>query len=82
MGNRRVRRKTAGAFPGYYDLLEVLQNPDDERYAEMREWIGEDFDPQAFSADAVNRQLGRGRARRRSSNSCPLLFKWTLRRWD
>ena len=33
-----------GGVPGYYDLLEVLQNPDDERYEETREWIGDDFD--------------------------------------
>jgi hypothetical protein len=33
----------------------------------MREWIGEDFDPRAFSVEAVNRQLRSGRVRRRSS---------------
>ena len=57
-----------GGVPGYYDLLEVLQNPADERYEEMREWTGEDFDPEVFSVDAVNRQLGGGRVRRRSSD--------------
>jgi hypothetical protein len=56
-----------GGVPGYYDLLEVLQNPADERYEEMRKWIGEDFDPRAFSVEAVNRQLRSGRPRRRSS---------------
>jgi hypothetical protein len=53
--------------PGYYDLLEVLQNLADERYEEMREWIGGEFDPRAFSLEAVNRQLRSGRVRRRSS---------------
>jgi hypothetical protein len=67
-GQQACPPEDCGGVPGYYDLLEVLQNPDDERYAETREWIGEDFDPQAFSADAVNRQLGSGRARRRSSS--------------
>jgi hypothetical protein len=57
-----------GGVPGYYDLLEVLRNPDDERYEEMRESVAEDFDSQAFSADAVNRQLRTERVRRRSSN--------------
>jgi hypothetical protein len=35
---------------------------------EVREWTGEDFDPDVFSDDAVNRQLGGGRVRRRSSS--------------
>lgn len=56
-----------GGVPGYYDLLDVLKHPDDEQYEEMREWIGDDFDPQAFSADAVNRQLTRRRVRHGTS---------------
>jgi hypothetical protein len=53
-----------GGIPGNYDLLEVLRNPADERYEEMREWVGEGFDPRAFSVEAVNRQLRTGRVRR------------------
>jgi hypothetical protein len=67
-GQQACPPEDCGGVPGYYDLLEILRNPDDERYEEMREWIGEDFDPQAFSADAVNRQLRTGRVRRRSSH--------------
>ncbi len=66
-GQQACPPEDCGGVPGYYDLLEVLQNPADERYEEMREWIGEDFDPRAFSVEAVNRQLRSGRARRRSS---------------
>ena len=67
-GQQACPPEDCGGVPGYYDLLEVLRNPDDERYEEMREWVGEDFDPQAFSVDAVNRQLRSGRVRRRSSS--------------
>jgi hypothetical protein len=67
-GQRACPPEDCGGVPGYYDLLEVLQNPTDERYEEMREWAGEDFDPEAFSVDAVNRQLRGGRVRRRSSS--------------
>jgi len=66
-GRQACPPEDCGGVPGYYDLLEVLQNPADERYEEMRKWIGEDFDPRAFSVEAVNRQLRSGRARRRSS---------------
>ena len=30
---------------GYADLIEALEDPDHERHAEMREWVGEGFDP-------------------------------------
>ena len=66
-GRQACPPEDSGGVPGYYDLLEVLQSPADERYEEMREWIGEDFDPRAFSVEAVNRQLRSGRVRRRSS---------------
>ena len=66
-GRQACPPEDSGGVPGYYDLLEVLQNPADERYEEMREWIGGEFDPRAFSLEAVNRQLRSGRVRRRSS---------------
>ncbi|MGB7169107.1 MAG: plasmid pRiA4b ORF-3 family protein [Acidobacteriaceae bacterium] len=64
-GQQACPPEDCGGVPGYYDLLEVLQHPDDERYEETREWIGADFDAQAFSVEAVNRQLRSGRGRRR-----------------
>jgi hypothetical protein len=66
-GRQACPPEDSGGVPGYHDLLEVLQNPADERYEEMREWIGGEFDPRAFSLEAVNRQLRSGRVRRRSS---------------
>lgn len=67
-GQQACPPEDCGGVPGYYDLLEVLRSPDDERYEEMREWVGEDFDPEAFSVEAVNRQLRTGRVVRRSSS--------------
>jgi len=46
-----------GGIWGYYEMLEVLENPDHPEYEEMREWMGEDFDPEKFDLDKVNRQL-------------------------
>ena len=66
-GQQACPPEDCGGIPGYSDLLKVLQNPADERYEEMREWIDEDFDPRAFSVEAVNRQIRTGRVRRRSS---------------
>ncbi len=49
--------KAAGACPpedcggvhGYRYLLNVLKDPDHEEYEEMKEWLGNDFDPKKFS---------------------------------
>ena len=46
-----------GGVPGFYDLVEALADPNHERHEEMLDWIGDDFDPQAFSVDNVNRML-------------------------
>ena len=36
---------------GYADLIEALDDPDHERHAEMREWVGEGYDPRKFDAE-------------------------------
>jgi hypothetical protein len=36
---------------GYAEMLEALADPADERHAETREWLGKDFDPNAFDAE-------------------------------
>ena len=46
-----------GGIPGFYDLLDALDDPNHERHDELSDWIGDDFDPQAFSLDSVNRKL-------------------------
>jgi hypothetical protein len=46
-----------GGIPGFYDLVEALTDPNHDRHEEMLEWIGPDFDPQAFSVDNVNQML-------------------------
>uniref|UniRef100_A0A7C3LTE7 Plasmid pRiA4b Orf3-like domain-containing protein n=1 Tax=Leptospirillum ferriphilum TaxID=178606 RepID=A0A7C3LTE7_9BACT len=42
---------------GYENLLEVLKNPEDEGYASWKEWLPEDFDPERFDLDGINRRL-------------------------
>ncbi len=46
-----------GGIPGFYNLLEVISDPTNPRHEEMSEWLGDDFDPEAFSVDDVNRRL-------------------------
>lgn len=42
---------------GYVHLLEVLDDPAHEEHEEMLEWLGGEFDPEAFDLDPVNRRL-------------------------
>ncbi len=52
-------------IPGFYKLLSALTDPNRERYEEISDWIGDDFDPQAFSVEGINQKLAP--KRRRSS---------------
>ena len=46
-----------GGIPGFYRLLDILANPKHKEHDEMREWVGDDFDPEAFSVEKVNKFL-------------------------
>ena len=58
-GKRACPPEDCGGPPGYEHLLEVLRDPKHERHEEMREWIGGEFDPEAFDLTAVNWELRR-----------------------
>jgi hypothetical protein len=65
-GARHCPPEDCGGSFGYEDLLDVLRNPDDPNHAEQREWLGDDFDPEAFSvaaADAALAQVFRRKGR-------------------
>lgn len=58
-GKRHAPPEDCGGVWGYANLLEILRNPQHEDYADMREWVGEDFDSEAFSTEAINEELQR-----------------------
>jgi len=43
-----------GGIGGYYDMLSILNNPKDEEYDGMIEWLGGKYDPQLFDPNAVS----------------------------
>lgn len=57
-GKRAAPPEDCGGVPGYERMLEILTNPKDEEYEDIREWLGEEFDPEAFDLAAVNEELG------------------------
>jgi Plasmid pRiA4b ORF-3-like protein len=69
-GKRHGPPEDCGGVPGYHHLMEVLSDPNHKRHEELREWMGDDFDPEAFSADQVNRRLA-PLQRRRAKNKDP-----------
>ena len=56
-GKMNCPPEDCGGIWGYYNMLEVLQNPEDEEYEDYREWLGDDFDPEYFDKDRINRLL-------------------------
>jgi len=59
---------------GYADLLEVINDPKHERYAELTEWIGDDFDPNADNAEWLTAEvaaLAKAWSRKPANNKRP-----------
>jgi len=56
-GARACPPEDSGGPWGYSEKLQALADPEDEDNEELRDWMGEDFDPERFEIDAINRQL-------------------------
>lgn len=59
-GRRRCPPEDCGGVWGYEEMLESLADPKAEDHEHVKEWIGEDFDPEGFSAKEVDRELAEG----------------------
>jgi Plasmid pRiA4b ORF-3-like protein len=46
-----------GGIPGYYNLLEAIRDPAHTDHEDMVDWVGGEFDPEAFSLNEVNHKL-------------------------
>jgi hypothetical protein len=58
-GKRACPPEDCGGIWGYTGFLAAIQNPQHPEHEEMVEWIGGEFDPEAFDLDEVNRELQR-----------------------
>ncbi len=56
-GRRNCPPEDCGGVWGYYDKLEILRDPDHPEHKEIKEWMGEDFDPDEFDVDEANAGL-------------------------
>lgn len=46
-----------GGVMGYVELLEIIGDPGHEEHASIMEWLGGEFDPNAFDIEKVNKYL-------------------------
>jgi len=46
-----------GGVWGYYDFLEAQIDPDHPEHEEYKEWVGGDFDPDAYGIKEANKLL-------------------------
>jgi hypothetical protein len=58
-GARACPPEDCGGVWGYEQLLERLGDPEDPEYEDLLDWIGLDFNPDAFDVNTVNQQLER-----------------------
>ena len=56
-GKRHGPPEDCGGVWGFYNLLDAISNPEHDEHEEASECLGDDFDPEAFSVDDVNRWL-------------------------
>jgi hypothetical protein len=56
-GRRACPPEDCGGPWGYGDFVEAIQDPKHEQHEELLEWVGGEFDPEAFDPEAVNEEL-------------------------
>lgn len=60
-GKRACPPEDCGGVWGYQHLLHVLADPEHEEFAELSEWVPEDFDPDVFDVEEANSCLAGAR---------------------
>lgn len=57
-GERACPPEDCGGIWGYMELLEILKDPKHPEYEErIEDWLGEDFDPENFDVEEVNKKF-------------------------
>lgn len=58
-GKRACPPEDVGGVWGYAEFVEAITDPNHPDHADMLEWVGDDFDPEAFDLAEINEALQR-----------------------
>jgi hypothetical protein len=58
-GKHACPSEDCGGIWGYVDFLEAIRDPKHAEHEAMLEWVGGEFDPDAFDLEEVNREIQR-----------------------
>lgn len=53
-GARACPPEDCGGIPGYVNLVNIMKKKSGSAYKEMAQWLGKDFDPEAFDMEEIN----------------------------
>jgi hypothetical protein len=56
-GKRTCPPEDVGGIWGYEEFLDAIHDPNHPEHDEYLDWVGGEFDPEAFDKDAVNKRL-------------------------
>ncbi len=56
-GKRNCPPEDCGGSWGYAEFLEAIQNKKHPEHEDLLEWVGGEFDPEAFDIEYINREL-------------------------
>ncbi len=56
-GEHAAPPEDCGGIPGYYMMLEAIEDPEHPDHEDMLEWVGGDFDPATFDLYEINEKL-------------------------
>ena len=56
-GKRACPPEDVGGIWAYPQFLEAIRDPEHPQHEELLDWVGGEFDPEAFDLEAVNRKL-------------------------
>jgi hypothetical protein len=62
-GDRNCPPEDCGGSAGFSDLLKTLNDSKNPGHEDLRGWVGEDFVPEYFAKDEINRKLRRRKQR-------------------
>ena len=77
-GRRARPPEDVGGMWGYYHFLEAIGDPDHEEHDEYLEWVGGEFDPEAFDLEEVNQALAALRRKSTRLGELPPLYRFIL----